>query len=146
MAPSLSPSLLGLSPAVALLVRAGYVVTVPDYQGLGSDHGYHPYLEPTTAGYNVIDAARAARKLVPEASDRWATVGVSQGHRQHGQPTSWPPRTVRAPARFSRLAPPLDLTFLVDTVTSGTLNKGKSRPIAFDPRHTQTRASGTHPR
>ena len=76
-APSVSPSLLGLAPFVILLVKAGYVVTLPDYQGLGNDRTYHPYLDSTTEGYNMIDAVRAARKLVPGTSDRWLAIGVN---------------------------------------------------------------------
>ncbi|MGV0642878.1 alpha/beta fold hydrolase [Mycolicibacterium sp. XJ2546] len=82
-APSLSPNLLGTSNAVTALVDAGFVVTVPDYQGLGmedgDDNSDHPYLDATTAGYNVIDSVKAARHLVPEASARWMAIGVSQG-------------------------------------------------------------------
>jgi len=78
-APSLSPTLLGASTPIAALVKAGYVVSVPDYQGLGLDKERHPYLDSTTVGYNVIDSVRAVRRLVPDASDRWVAVGVSQG-------------------------------------------------------------------
>ena len=38
-APSLSHNLLNSSATVVGLVLAGYAVTVPDYQGLGTDHG-----------------------------------------------------------------------------------------------------------
>jgi pimeloyl-ACP methyl ester carboxylesterase len=78
-APSLSPTLGGQSAIVALLVQGGYVVAVSDYQGLGLDKTYHPYLDSTTAGYNLIDSVRAARKLIPETSDRWLAIGASQG-------------------------------------------------------------------
>jgi pimeloyl-ACP methyl ester carboxylesterase len=71
--------LLGLSTTVTGLVRAGFVVAVSDYQGLGLDHTYHPYLDATTEGYNLIDSVRAARKLIPDTSDRWAAFGGSQG-------------------------------------------------------------------
>ncbi|XGU21097.1 lipase family protein [Rhodococcus sp. 3Y1] len=39
----------------------------------------HPYLQPDTAAFNVIDAVRAARNVVPDTSTRWATLGLSQG-------------------------------------------------------------------
>jgi dienelactone hydrolase len=77
--PSRWPNLLGASEAVATLVSGGFVVTLPDYQGLGMDQTYHPYLDSTTVGYNLIDAVRAARKVVPAASDRWLAFGSSQG-------------------------------------------------------------------
>jgi pimeloyl-ACP methyl ester carboxylesterase len=78
-APSLDPTLLGISQTITGLVEAGYVVAVSDYQGLGLDGSYHPYLDATTEGHNLIDAVRAARKLVPNTSTRWAAFGGSQG-------------------------------------------------------------------
>lgn len=123
--PSLSPSLLGLAPVVILLIQAGYVVTVPDYQGLGSDQVYHPYLDPTTAANNLIDSVRAARKLVPDTSDRWVAVGVSQG----GQ-AAWAANEMDATYGKGlsllgsvSLAPPANLTFLADLAQSGELTK-----------------------
>ncbi|WP_237571659.1 lipase family protein [Mycolicibacterium lacusdiani] len=77
--PSLWPNLLGASEAVATLINSGFLVTLPDYQGLGMYDTYHPYLDSTTVGYNMIDAVRAARKLVPDASSRWLAFGSSQG-------------------------------------------------------------------
>lgn len=77
-APSRAPDLLGAAGLVRDLVGRGFVVAVTDYEGLGTD-GPHPYLEPDTAGHNLIDAVRAARFLVPDASTRWAAIGVSQG-------------------------------------------------------------------
>jgi Secretory lipase len=78
-APSLSPTLLGSSKTVLTFVNAGYVVTIPDYQGLGLDQTYHPYLDSTTVGYNLIDSVSATRKLVPKTSDKWVAFGIGQG-------------------------------------------------------------------
>lgn len=78
-APSWSPTLSGLAPTVETFLDAGYVVTVPDYQGLGLDGAPHPFLDSTTAGYNILDAVRAAGKLVPGTSGRWAGYGTGQG-------------------------------------------------------------------
>jgi len=115
---------------VAVLIQAGYVVTVTDYQGLGSDQNYHPYLEPTTEGYNLIDAVRAARKIVPDASDRWVAAGFSQG----GQ-AAWAANELAATYGKGlrllgsvALAPPLDLTFVADTAASGRLTK-EQKPL-----------------
>lgn len=77
-APSMYPHLIGNAGPVAALVNNGYVVVMPDYQGLGSD-GPHPYLEPRTVGFNMIDSVRAARELVPDTGARWAAFGGSQG-------------------------------------------------------------------
>jgi S-formylglutathione hydrolase FrmB len=89
-AASLSPNLLGSAAAAAALLQDGYVVFVPDYQGLGTPSDgktdtaektwYHPYLDSTTAGYVIIDGVRAAKTLVPAAtSDSWAALGSLEG-------------------------------------------------------------------
>lgn len=77
-APSNFPNLLGSLPEAVVSLSEDYVVVISDYQGLGSP-GVHPYLEPKTAAYNVIDAVRAAREAVPNTSDRWIAFGQSQG-------------------------------------------------------------------
>ncbi|MCJ0905267.1 lipase family protein [Rhodococcus sp. ARC_M6] len=77
-APSTSPTLFGAMGLVAPLLKSGYVVAATDFEGLGTD-GPHPYLQPDTAAYNVIDAVRAVRNVVPDTSTRWASLGLSQG-------------------------------------------------------------------
>lgn len=76
--PSLQPDLTGYASTVTGLLSAGFAVAMSDYEGL-DDVGVHPYLEPYSAGYNVIDAARAATKLFPDVSTNWAAMGGSQG-------------------------------------------------------------------
>ena len=78
-APSLSRNLSGLSETIVGLLKAGLVVAVTDYQGLGTEGPYHPYLDSTTAGFNLIDSVRAARKLVRKMSGSWVAVGGDQG-------------------------------------------------------------------
>jgi len=124
-APSRSPNLLGTSSQVQVFLEAGYLVVAPDYQGLGLDHTYHPYLDSTTAGYNVIDSVRAARHLVPTASDRWLAVGQSQG----GQ-AAWAANELAATYGTGltlqgsvSIAPPTDITGYVTSVEAGTLTR-----------------------
>ncbi|MGH3582353.1 MAG: lipase family protein, partial [Mycobacterium sp.] len=82
-AASHSPNLLGSATAAAALLQAGYVVFVPDYQGLGVRDGattYHPYADSTTAGYVTIDGIRAAKELVSvPTSTSWAALGSFEG-------------------------------------------------------------------
>lgn len=60
------------------LLRQGYAVVVPDYQGFGTP-GPSPYLGGPSAGRNVLDSLRALRTFVgPEAGDAVA-VGDTQG-------------------------------------------------------------------
>lgn len=84
--PSQSPTLLGLAPTVVALLNAGYVVTVPDFQGLAKPPAdgnesdtYHPYLDSMTSGYNMIDAAQAAHLAEPRTSTAWLAMGVGEG-------------------------------------------------------------------
>lgn len=123
--PSGSSTLLGLSTSVTALIKAGYLVGLPDYQGLGPGTAGHPYADATTAGYNVIDAARAAHRLVPESSDRWLAVGISQG----GQ-AAWAANELTA--RYGTgttlvgtvsVSPATDLTGLATGAAAGTLLK-----------------------
>lgn len=125
-APSSYPGLLGGVPAVAQFLARGFVVAMTDYQGLGLS-GPHPYLDPVAAAYNMIDAARAARHLVPEASDTWVTYGVSQG----GQ-AAWAANETSAEyAPELRLigsmsiAPPTDLRPIVDAMEDGTITRAQ---------------------
>jgi pimeloyl-ACP methyl ester carboxylesterase len=77
--PSSSSNLFGMVTMVVGYLKAGYAVAFTDYQGLGGG-GKHVYLDNKTEGYNVIDAVRALRNAKPGAiSDRWVTVGGSQG-------------------------------------------------------------------
>ncbi|MDT5242832.1 MAG: hypothetical protein QOD36_208 [Mycobacterium sp.] len=124
-APSLSYDLLGSSSTITGLLRAGFAVTVPDYQGLGSKDIYHPYLDSTTAGFNLIDSVRAARKLVRDLSVRWVGLGADQG----GQ-AAWAANEliVDFGGGLQQLgsisvAPFTDVEDLADAAAAGTLTK-----------------------
>ncbi|WP_273732957.1 lipase family protein [Mycolicibacterium septicum] len=128
-APSLSPDLRGEATTVVALLNAGYVVTVPDYQGMGKpakpdDYDFHPYLDSTTAGYNVIDAVRAARTIVPNTSTSWAALGAREG----GQAT-WAANELIDNYGYdlklvatASLAPMANIDALADGAMAGTLN------------------------
>lgn len=61
-------------------VDAGYVWVATDYDGLGPPGQRHPYLSGFTAGYDVIDIVRAARRIpTTQAGTRWVAYGHSQG-------------------------------------------------------------------
>lgn len=59
-------------------LRRGFVIVATDYAGLGTP-GPHPYLDANVAAHNVVDSVRAARQLIPQASNVWAVAGQSQG-------------------------------------------------------------------
>jgi hypothetical protein len=66
--------------AIAGLLRHGWTVTAPDYQGLGTP-GPHPYLIGGSEGRSMIDSVKAARRL----DSRLSTEYVVNGHSQGGQ-------------------------------------------------------------
>jgi acetyl esterase/lipase len=66
---------LGIEHAAAL----GFVVVSTDYEGLGGP-GTHPYLVGTSEGRSMLDAGRAARRLLGrDAGSLAGLVGFSQG-------------------------------------------------------------------
>ena len=122
--PSLSPTLMNLSSTILYFVKAGYVVAMSDFQGLGGDGTYHPYLDATTAAYNVIDSVRATRKVVPDTSDRWLAFGMSQGAQ-----ASWAANELAGQYGAGlnlvgsvSLSPPMDISPLADLAADGTLS------------------------
>lgn len=76
--PSTESNLMGDLPLIRDFLTQGYAVAVTDYEGLG-EPGSHPYLEPRTAAFNVIDAVRALRTLSASVSPGWVAYGSSQG-------------------------------------------------------------------
>lgn len=78
-APSLSPLFFSATPALADMIRRGYVVVAPDYPGLGSAMP-HPFLLGVDTGRSVLDAVRAARGVpAAGAGSSFAVWGESQG-------------------------------------------------------------------
>jgi len=64
------------------LVKEGYVVVAPDYEGLGEPGGQemHPFLHLKSAAYSITDAVVATKSwLGNKVSNKWAVAGVSQG-------------------------------------------------------------------
>jgi pimeloyl-ACP methyl ester carboxylesterase len=84
-------------------------------------------LDATTLGNNMIDAARAARRVLPSASNRWAAFGVGEGGL-----AAWA-AAERAPTYGSGMemvgavavSPYADLTPLADAAAAGTLGTGE---------------------
>lgn len=130
--PSLYPDLLGYAGSVAPLVKQGFVVAFSDYQGLGNP-GVHPFHEPITSAFNLIDAVRAARNVYPAASTRWAAVGVSQG----GQ-ASWSAAELAADYGDGLdfvgsviVSPAAETSALADLAASGRLSRYQQAGMPF---------------
>ncbi|OZD85840.1 hypothetical protein CH273_03730 [Rhodococcus sp. 05-339-2] len=131
--PTLYPDLLGYQFAVQDFTALGYVTVLPDYQGLGTGGGTHPYLEPRTTGNNMIDAARAAHTALPDVSTRWAAVGLSQG----GQ-AAWAANELAASygqgldlVGSVSLSPPTDLKPLIRSSNDGTLTRPQKELLPY---------------
>ncbi|MFW0871739.1 lipase family protein [Rhodococcoides corynebacterioides] len=123
-APSTHMGLLGTLPSLLPFLANGYLVTMTDYEGLGTADE-HPYLDARTAGYNVLDSVRAARAVTPDAGARWVGYGVSQG----GQAV-WAANEAAAnyAGELSLLgtlsaSPATDLSPIVDEMVAGTLTE-----------------------
>jgi hypothetical protein len=78
-APSLAQELGGYSDILSVFVSNGYAVAMSDYEGLGVYGRQHLPLQAATLGNNLIDSVRAARRIIPTASTRWAAYGIGEG-------------------------------------------------------------------
>ena len=78
-APSLTDNLYGLSRLVKRYLDAGFAVTFPDFSGMGTNSGPHPYLDSYAAARTMIDSVRAIREVYHDISDTWVSYGISQG-------------------------------------------------------------------
>lgn len=110
-APSLGADFFTATPALADMIRRGYVVVAADYPGLGSAMP-HPYLIGVPTARSVIDAVRAAGQIPGAAAGTsFAVWGESQG----GHAALWTAMQAAAYAPDLRLvgtaaaAPPTDL-------------------------------------
>lgn len=67
---------------IAQLLKAGYVVVAPDYEGLGSN-GNHPFLNVKSEAFSITDAVVASRNYLNRigklTANQWLTIGHSQG-------------------------------------------------------------------
>lgn len=84
-APSKLPTAASNIPDVEDWIRAGYVVTATDYEGLGTP-GLHPYLVGASEGRSVLDIVRAAGQLGGAASSNHVVIF---GHSQGGHAALW---------------------------------------------------------
>lgn len=122
--PSLPRNLPFQVPIAKALLSIGYAVSFADYQGLGAP-GAHPYLDSRTAGLNVIDSVRALRATFPDVAPRWAALGHSQGAAAawaaDEQSGSYAPDLDLV--GVVALAPPADVSGLVDKLATGRLTR-----------------------
>lgn len=63
---------------IAGFLAAGFLIVATDYEGLGTGP-LHKYINLDSEARSVIDAVRAARRLIPQAGRQWLVVGHSEG-------------------------------------------------------------------
>lgn len=61
------------------LVKKGYAVVAPDYEGLGNDNVAHPYLHLKSAAQSILFALTEVNKNYFNLSKDWSVIGWSQG-------------------------------------------------------------------
>lgn len=71
--------------AAFLFASAGYLTTAPDYLGLGTGPGHHPYLDGPSTVTASVDAFRAATKFAQRGGRRADPRMLVTGHSQGGQ-------------------------------------------------------------
>lgn len=140
-APTASPTLLDSAQVVQELLQAGHPVVVSDYQGLGTPRNvrtpsdgdsYHPFLDSTSTGFNLIDSVLAGRALIESkggtASESWLALGIGQG----GQ-ASWAANEQALNHGYGlkllgsvAISPAADINGLADGAVAGTLNPQQS--------------------
>lgn len=79
-APSRNPTYMPtMSAPIAQMIGNGWIVTAPDYQGLGTPPP-HAFLVGRPEAVDIVNSVRAARALPGAgAAQEWAVFGVSQG-------------------------------------------------------------------
>jgi acetyl esterase/lipase len=68
-----------------VLGAAGYVAVLPDYLGLGTGPGFHPYMDSRTEVSATLDLLRAARTLTTDRGKRFDPRVFVSGFSQGGQ-------------------------------------------------------------
>jgi pimeloyl-ACP methyl ester carboxylesterase len=129
-APTEDPRLFGDITAIAIQLKQGHAVVYTDYAGLGKAAETQPdtttphaYLEPKSAAFNLIDAVRAARTVVPQLSSRWVAMGGSQGGEAAWAAAEYFPVYGQGTDLLgsAALVPALDLTGLVQRAATSSL-------------------------
>ncbi|WP_203718678.1 alpha/beta hydrolase family protein [Asanoa siamensis] len=71
-------------PAALLFATAGYLTVAPDYLGLGTGPGRHPYVHTETEASASVDAIRAAHRFAARSGQRLTGEVMVSGFSQGG--------------------------------------------------------------
>lgn len=78
-APSRNPLVDEEKDLIISLLKKGYAVVAPDYEGLGNDAVPHPYLHLKSAAQSIIYALAGVNEKYSHFSKNWSVIGWSQG-------------------------------------------------------------------
>lgn len=131
------PSMYGTLPGNSFMMQAmllnGFAVAMTDYQGLGVEGYYHPFLDSRTFGYNMIDAVRAARRVGADVSSQWLAFGHSLGGM-----AAWAAADMAGTYGQGldligtlAMAPSADMSDLADAAWNGTLTSDQQVALVF---------------
>lgn len=114
----------GYADLIGALVAAGYAVVAPDLEGLGSvAQAPYPYYSLSSEARSLVAATRAARQIDPTLSNRWGSVGHSDGG--HGvlametYAAEAPELVYKGTVAFAPFASVSDQVGLLDTLAAG---------------------------
>ncbi|HUQ61907.1 lipase family protein [Lentzea sp.] len=117
--------------AALLFASAGYLTTAPDYLGLGTGPGLHPYVDAPSTVTASVDALRAARELAAREGLRPDPRVMITGHSQGGHAAMALGQALQAGAdrrwEVGGLAPiggPMKPSLLVARALDGEISNG----------------------
>ncbi|MDR7321295.1 MULTISPECIES: lipase family protein [Catenuloplanes] len=113
--------------AAVLFASAGYLTTAPDYLGLGTGPGTHPYAHPPSIVTASADALRAARLLAARAGLRPDPRVLVTGHSQGGQAAMALGEALQRRSALGALAPiagPMRPSTLIADALDGRIANG----------------------
>lgn len=117
--------------AALLFASAGYLTTAPDYLGLGTGPGFHPYVDAPSTVTASVDALRATRQFAARLGRHPDPRVMITGHSQGGHATMALGQALHRGAdsrlKVGGLAPiggPFKPSLLVTKATNDEINNG----------------------
>lgn len=131
-APSSNTIGIGIKKMMTQLLKKGYVVVAPDYEGLGEPLGreLHPFLNVKSEAYSITDAVVAARAyLGDKVNKKWVTVGHSQGGQAALGAAQYASRAKLDYKGTVAVAPASNLDFILTSQEASVADKSTSEQI-----------------
>ena len=118
--------------AALLFASAGYLTTAPDYLGLGTGPGHHPYVDAPSTVTASVDALRATRQLAARSGLRPDRRVMITGHSQGGHATMAMGKALQHDRQFEVGAlAPIGGPFKPSLLVSKALNDEIANGVAY---------------